>query len=436
MVKTLELSTEILKGKIIAVAVSGGRDSMALLHLFSKSDCNFFVVNLEHGIRGESSKRDSKFVQDFCTFNNIKFKSFSVDALSFAKENHKTVEQSARELRYQIFNQLLVSGECDFVALAHHQDDQAETILMRILRGTGLKGLRGIETLHDGYFRPLLNFSRSDINAYVKTNQIPYIDDETNNETDANRNFLRLEILPLIEKRYPAYRQTLSRLARNASEAEEYISNCARPVVKFSENAVRIVMPFPPLAIFKCEVMQGANALGIFQDIEECHFTALFNLQTAETAKQISLAHGLVAIKEPNSILLALEANFDSKKTVLFSELRFPSEINGCLFSHKLKPYTGEKLEVGELIFDLEKLPQSAILRYRDEGDQFTKFGGGTKSLGDFFTDRKIPLWERNRILVCADGNDILFIAGVEISDKIKVTNETTNIIKITKEKL
>ncbi|HKL93710.1 MAG TPA: tRNA lysidine(34) synthetase TilS, partial [Clostridia bacterium] len=134
MVKTLGLNAELLKEKNIAVAVSGGRDSMALLHLFSKSNLSFFAVNIEHGIRGEESLRDSKFVADFCQENGILIKSFSVDAPAYANQNHMTLEQSARELRYQIFDILLSSNECDLIALAHHLDDQAETVLMRILR--------------------------------------------------------------------------------------------------------------------------------------------------------------------------------------------------------------------------------------------------------------------------------------------------------------
>lgn len=447
MVKTLELNAELLKGKNIAVAVSGGRDSMALLHLFSKSNLSFFAVNIEHGIRGAESLSDSKFVADFCQKNNIRIKSFSVDALAFSSQKHMTLEQSARELRYQIFDSLLSFKECDLIALAHHLDDQAETVLMRILRGTGLHGLSGMEQSRKDYIRPLLNFSRSEIDDYIKNNNVPYVDDATNDNADPNRNFLRLEIFPQIEKRYPAYRETFSRLARNAHEADSFISSYAR-VPKYAYNdAVRICAPYPPSVVFKKEIMLGANALGVFQDIEECHFNALFELQTAQTSKQISLAHGLLAIKEPDSILLVKDNDFENIN-IPFNLQKLPLTIQGCLYRYTIQSVKDklnlgadtvdntDNLNSGELAFDGDKLPQNCTIRYRKEGDRFTKFGGGTKSLGDFLTDKKVSLFVRDRIPVCAEGNDIMFIFGVEISDKIKVTETTKNIIKITQEKL
>lgn len=435
MVKTLEPNFEKLLDKKIAVAVSGGRDSMALLHLFSKSSINFFAVNIEHGIRGEDSKSDSAFVAKYCTEQGICLKTFTVDAPLYATQNRMTLEQAAREVRYQVFGTLLRDKECDLVALAHHLDDQAETVLMRIFRGTGLRGLSGMAQSRKGYIRPILNCTREEIDDYIKSNNIPYVDDATNDEADANRNFFRLEIFPLIEKRYPAYRGALSRLARNALETDEFVLTQARLPKPAFRNAVRIDAPFPHNAVFKKEIMLCANALGVFQDIEECHYSALLELQNAQTAKQISLAHGLLAIKEPDSILIAKDSDVE-KLEIEFNPQKLPLIVSGNLFRYTFEVSNSSDSSNGTIVFDGDKIPNTCVLRYRKDGDRFTKFGGGTKSLGDFFTDKKIPFFLRDKILVCADNNDILFVAGVEISDKIKISDKTKNIVKLTQEKL
>jgi tRNA(Ile)-lysidine synthase len=138
----------------------------------------FFAVNIEHGIRGEASRNDSLFVEDFCIKNGVRLESFKVDALGFAKEKGLTVEQAARELRYNCFESLISGLKCNKVATAHHADDNAETLLMRAFRGTGVRGLAGISETREGkYIRPFLQVSREDIEEYVDENRIPYLED-------------------------------------------------------------------------------------------------------------------------------------------------------------------------------------------------------------------------------------------------------------------
>lgn len=467
-----------LSGKVVAVAVSGGRDSMALLDLFRKSKLNFFAFNVEHGIRGEESKSDSRFVEDYCKKRGIRFKGVSVDAISYSKKMRLTLETAARELRYSEFSNLLSAGECDFVALAHHEDDDAETILMRLCRGTGLKGLCGMEFSKRGYLRPLLGFSRQDIDDYIEKNSVPFVDDSSNLITDANRNFLRLEVVPLIEQRYPSFKRSLIRLKKNAAETEDFVSKFVREPERVYKYALKIALPFPHDAVLKREVLLAAQNLGVFQDIEETHLNTICALKENDTAKRINLKHGLTAYKEPDGILIALEDNFDkSERGFEMSE----QTINGGFYRYFVKSVSVEpsnneflklqklyknhfdedfniecqggekpfdlvsdstncgcllKFETSTLCFDGDKIPKNALIRYKKEGDTFTKFGGGTKSLGDYFTDKKITLYERERIPVLAVGSDILMIFGVEISDKIKITENTKRIFKVTKEKI
>ncbi len=433
MSKELTLDNEFFSNKTIALAISGGRDSMAMLHLFETSSLDFFVVNIEHGIRDENSKKDSAFVQTYCSQKNIRCFSHNVDALQFAKQNHLSVEQSARELRYSIFDFYLQSKQCDFVATAHHLDDQCETILMRICRGTGIFGLQGISQQRNGYIRPLLNFSREDIDNYVKSNNIPFVDDETNFCDEPTRNFLRINIFPKLKERFPQIESAFQTLSKNASEMADFTNSLAKQPIKVDENSFLISVPFSASPIFKREVVVCANCLGVFQDFENVNFEDLEKLQTAKNSTKINLPHNLIAIKQPNGILMFKDCpqiEFFKKFEDVLSELQNENSVcvAGITFlkSQPVEPH---------LKFDVDKIPENSVFRNRTNGDKISKFGGGTKSLGDFLTDKKIPVRQRENMIVLANQNDVLLVHNIEISNKIKTDDKTTNILFVLKER-
>ncbi|MDR2090512.1 MAG: tRNA lysidine(34) synthetase TilS [Clostridiales bacterium] len=232
-------------GDIAAVAVSGGVDSMCLLFALKKleKDLNFKVaaVNAEHGIRGQASVFDSGFVRGFCENAGIEFFGFSFDIPKIAAERGIGIEECAREERYGAFKRLFDGGKCTKIALAHHADDQAETIFMRILRGTGVSGLCGMKAQSDGIFgrqggamrenegrgeifiRPFLNFSRAEIEAFAREEGIPYVEDESNRDAAYTRNFIRNEVFPLIKGRFPGLAGALTRLGESAAEVFSYL---------------------------------------------------------------------------------------------------------------------------------------------------------------------------------------------------------------------
>ena len=210
------------RNKKIGIAVSGGVDSMVLLDLMSKQSKNIVILNVEHGIRGEISRRDTLFVKKYADNLGISGIFKSVDAISYAKEKNISIELAARELRYQFFDSLIQSGVVDEIALAHHLDDQAETILMRIFRGTGVRGLRGIVD-RLGYIHPLISITKADILEYALRNKIPFVDDHTNLESDYTRNYIRNEIMPLVKEKYNDVLSSFDVLSKNAIEIEDYL---------------------------------------------------------------------------------------------------------------------------------------------------------------------------------------------------------------------
>ena len=264
----------VFKNKIIGVATSGGSDSMALLHyMLSIKDKFFFNVialNVEHGIRGESSIADSLFVKDYCEKLNIPLLSYSVDAVSHSKEYKLSIEQSARILRYECFQKAISDGNCDFIATAHHQKDNAETILINLFRGTGLKGATGISNFDGKIIRPLLNTEKKEILAYLEEFKVPFVNDESNFSSDYTRNYLRLNVVPLIEKVFPEYDKSLTRFSSLVKEEDEFLDRLSEKALIKKGGCYYIDLDTEKV-LFKRACIIAFKALGIEKDWEKAH---------------------------------------------------------------------------------------------------------------------------------------------------------------------
>lgn len=456
MDKNLKIDIEKYRGHKIALALSGGRDSIALAQCLLDEKADFFAVNVEHGIRGESSLNDSRFVARFCDKNNIVLKRFSVNAPEYALQNALSVEQAARDLRYSVFNKLIDGKECDYVALAHHADDQTETILMRILRGTGIKGLAGMSAENGKFIRPFIGFGREEIDAFIKERGLEFVEDETNGDETYTRNFLRGE-LKRLKKRFPFINSSFARLSRNAAEIDGYLDSvCGEPFVLNENESAVSAESLSEKVLAKRLILKAAKAVGVFQDIEERHFELIFNLANSKNGARLDLAHNLTVYKEGERLIFARESDIKKGETssrVLLnkSDLSIGKRIffGGAVFSMS-ENGSGRKCGVPQatqavgscdnaayqwfkplLKASFDKLPDNAELRFRKEGDYIQKFGGGTKSLGDFLTDKKVPKRLREKIPVVASGSEILVTAGVEISNKLKIDEQTRNVLII-----
>jgi tRNA(Ile)-lysidine synthase len=216
----------------VAAAVSGGMDSMTLLHLLRERAAEWNItlcaVNIEHGIRGAESRRDSDFVRGYCADNGIPLYFEAADAPAYAAAHSGGIEAAARALRFAFFNRLIDGGVADRVALAHHSDDNAETVLLNLFRGGGARGLRGMEYVRDGRFvRPFLDVSRAMIADYADKNKIPYVTDSSNEDTAYNRNFIRREILPRVAARFNGAAGNIAAAARRIGRDNAFIEACA-----------------------------------------------------------------------------------------------------------------------------------------------------------------------------------------------------------------
>lgn len=420
----------IKSGDTIGIGVSGGSDSMALMYclhdLQEELEFELVGIHINHGIR-EESRDEAEFVVEKCKSLGIRVYKFKIDSIKIAKEKNISIETAAREGRYEIFRSLINRGVIDKIALAHHQSDQAETILMHIFRGSGISGARGMDPVRDGiYIRPMLTTSKKEIMDYIVNNNIDYVQDKSNQDTTYNRNFLRNVILPEIAKRYPNVENAIVSFGKTVTEDDEYINKSVfDDAVLYYKDMAKIPLSYfiYPNPVVNRLVIKVLKKIGLVKDFERVHIEMIKDLaKNGENGNKIKLPYSIVAFREYDYLTIVNKTKEEVEFSTPFKtgEMEVPNY--GKIIIKRTKNI-GEKENT--LYIDSKKIPKTAIWRYRQEGDIFTKFGGGTKKLKSYLIDKKIPVRLRKFIPVLADKNDILVIAGIEISDKVKIDNDS-----------
>lgn len=422
-------------GEVIGVGVSGGSDSMALLHYLAgvqeELDFEVVAIHINHGIR-EESRDEEEFVMTKCRELGVRAYKFKINSPKIAKEKNESIETAAREGRYDIFKSLIQRGVVDKISLAHHESDQAETILMHIFRGSGIAGARGMEPIRDGiYIRPMLNVSKKEIMNYVLDNNIDYVQDNSNFDNGYNRNFLRNVILPQICERWPGAESGIVSFGRTVSEDDDFINNYVQDSdVIYDDEIAKIPLTYftYPTSVLNRLLIKIFKRVGIQKDFEKKHIEMITDLaKNGENGSRVQLPFEVVAVREYNYLTLVNKLKNRPELRVPFGIGEIELENIGKIITKKAKTYESKP---NFLFIDIDKVPADAIWRYREDGDVFTKFGGGTKKLKSYFIDKKIPQRIRDYIPVLASGNEILVIGGIEISDKVKI-DENSKIASI-----
>lgn len=428
-------------GEVIGVGVSGGIDSMCLLHFLNehKNDLDIEVVaiHINHSIREESDD-DARFVVEKCKEMGVRVYKFTIDCPKIAKDKKVSLETAAREGRYGVFDALLRKDIVDKIALAHHQMDQAETILMHIFRGCGVSGAKGMDPIRDGvYIRPMLNVSKEDIKAYSAENSIEYVEDSSNKDNSFTRNYLRNVVMKDILKKWPNAVEAINNFANAVSEDDEYIKNALDTNALLVDDKI-VQMPcsyfYGSSAIYSRIVFKALSLIGVTKDIERKHIEMIKDLAThLENGKKIRLPYDITVSKEYD--YLTFENKYVEKpkmsKPLKCEEFDAPNFGKVCIKRVKVDSLIDENA----LYFDYRKVPKDARWRYREEGDIFEKFGGGTKKLKSVLIDKKIPVRLRDYIPVLADENEVYVIAGVAISEKVRIDSDIPTCYKMTVER-
>lgn len=422
------------RGDAVAVALSGGKDSMCLLHLLLKSKDELGItvkaINVEHGIRGEKSLSDSDFVAKECAILGVPLYFQRVDSLGFSSENGLSVEEAARILRYKVFQSAADEGFCNKIATAHHASDRVETTLFNIFRGASSLGAAGIpESSRNGLIvRPLLSLTRGEIDEYVKENSIPFVTDETNSDNAYSRNYIRNKIIPDIKEKFPSFETAVLRFADSLKDDNDYLLGEARKAIeqRNGEYSFSCDLPKP---VFSRAAITCMKSLGILKDYEKVHVDAVLSLKNEENGKSVDLPKGVVAVKDYGRITLYKKK---SKEEFCESFKLGTYEFAGRTYRFEKTTYSGQKRSDNRLIADFSKIPDGAVIRNRRLGDTFKKFGGGTKKLKDYLIEKKIPQREKDDLLLLCKGEKVVIICGIEISDAVKVDKDTEFVLQCT----
>ena len=439
------MDLNVFSGKKICVATSGGLDSTALLHYLKKREaaCGYVLCALhcEHGIRGEESLKDMRFVQNLCKEWGVPLFLFQEDCLQRAQREKSSVETAARAFRRDCYARLIGEGKADYIATAHHADDEAETVLFRIARGASLSGASGMRAQEGNLLRPFLDWSKDRLRAYAEENGLSYCTDNTNFSTEYTRNKLRLTVFPALEEAVAGAKENFARFAALAAEDDEYLYQKSRELLtENTANGGYIVAFCEEAPLFRRACLLAIKRLGVERDYTSVHLQSVFALQRSERGARIDLPQNVVAEKTQTGIALFLRTERTEISTETLLEKPFSeSGFEGGMYTVNVSqtPSLEEKCEGQILRIDLDKLPADAVFRFRREGDEIEKFGGGKKSLKKFFNEKKLPVSARAHwpLIASKETGEVYVVCGVEIEERIKITKDTVHALYITLKK-
>lgn len=418
-------------GMRVLCAVSGGPDSMALLHALGSlaADLHFTlcVGHVEHGIRKGRSKKDAAFVREHCQRADIPFFQRCVDAPALAAEQRLSLEDAARRARYEALFDMAEEAGADRIALAHHMDDQAETVLLHLFRGSAMSGFCGMRFFReDGVIRPMLGVRRAQVLAYCRERGIEYSMDETNTDTRHTRNGVRLKVMPAVEDLFPGAVNSIARTALILQDEEAFMRACAQEAAKACEDAAGALrageLLSRPVALTRRVALDWLKRHGDAARVEACHVEALLKLCAAGTGAALDVPggrarnnYGMIAWENPSSV------GADER------ELEIPGVtpvgdawIRATVLDTLPDDLTGHPAVYD--YFDFDVFPKKAAVRRRRTGDSFRPLGmRGTQKLKAFFINRRVPRAERDKVPVCALGSRVLWIAGMGLEDALRV---------------
>ena len=430
------------KNEKLIVGVSGGADSVCLLSLLCKlreeMAFDMTVVHINHGIRKEAIE-DAGFVEKMCLEYGVSFVLKEASVNDLAKQWNMSTEEAGRKVRYDVFAEVL-GAENGKIVVAHNQNDVAETVLFNLFRGSGSAGLGGIPVKNGRIVRPLLCFSREEIENYLEENQLKHCIDKTNLTDDYTRNKIRNHIIPYAEKEI--VKGSVSHIYNTANllkEQEEYlelqVQKELEKVTRFDKNGSVCSLDktaFLEMHIFmKKKIVHRLLCLmaGSQKDITAKHIESVLSLFEKEGMKFVDLPYNLQAKSEYGKVLIGKKEP-EGGKGVLESDLETAKGFTFRIFSAKMPDTVPEKTYTKW--FDYDKIEGSLVIRTRKEGDYLVmQDGQHRKSLSRYFIDEKIPKDKRDEILLLADGSHILWVIGGRISDNYKITEKTKQIIEI-----
>ncbi|MBC3886873.1 tRNA lysidine(34) synthetase TilS [Acetobacterium paludosum] len=447
-------------GDHILIGVSGGADSLALLYFLDKYkevfNVSIGVAHLHHGLRGEAADADEEFVRNFCQEKAIPFYSRQRNIPEIAVNEKISIEEAGRNERYDFFRTVAQENGYNRIALGHHINDQAETMLMRLIRGTGVKGVSGIKSSRNNfYIRPFLCLEKKEIVAYCEKNHLAYRTDATNFQKDYTRNKIRLDIMPMILEINPKAEIHFNEFTKIANEYEaffeKYVDRVQKQLVSRKDDVVYL-----DRELWLCEepVVQKEilrrlifEFKGSLKEIEYNHITAFYHLlKTDKTTWEIHFPHDILLMRRYDRVMVTNRQK-DMNQAVISPKLIIPGKTwifskEGIIleskimtqdeFRKKMSFFSKELENHSEKYFDYDKMNDNIYLRSRKSGDFFYPTGiSGKKTIKKYFIDKKIDRNLRDGIPLLAMNSEVLWIIGYAINGRCLADFNTKNILKV-----
>ena len=428
------------------VALSGGADSVALLCILDALGINISAAHCNFHLRGEESNRDEQFCVDLCQKMGIPLSRIHFDTLEYAQLHKVSIEMAARDLRYRYFAQLAKDLKADGICVAHHRDDNVETLLLNLLRGSGIDGLAGIAPQNGNILRPLLCISRQDILQYLKEKGQDYVTDSTNLEDDALRNKIRHHVIPLLQTLNPAASDNIALSAKYVRQACEMLSAMGGSQ-QHQEGTEEEENPQPnTLYINKVEVMQAASPefmlhhqIGSYGFHGDCIDSIIEAMEAQDGGVgKVWKSNGHMLAIDRDSLLITSLHHLEACQQE--RSFRIPEEGNYHIGNLQLRIKQYEKAadfqpskSARRITLDADKVNFPLVYRRTETGDRFQPFGmKGSKLVSDYLTDRKRSYLQKleQHVITHRDG-DIIWLVGERTSEKTKITEQTQTILEI-----
>jgi len=414
----------------ILLGVSGGIDSMVMLHLFQKTGFNFAVAHCNFGLRGEESDGDEEFTKSYCNKNGVVFHTTKFSTAQYATDKSVSIQVAARELRYGYFNELCREHGYTKIAIAHNMNDSAETVLLNLIRGAGMRGLTGIRPVHGNIIRPLLFATRPEIENYSKQLGISYREDSSNATVKYRRNFVRHRVIPLLQEINPSAVETIFDSANHITEAiglvDRQLNEIRRKVVSFGKGAV----------LFSVEELKREPAARIFL-VEELRLygfsgnmaNQVYDLLDSIPGKHVdSPTHTM--LKDRDYLILSAKIStsdvmVEVGENCTHIELPLPMRFERLVGANACSDPRVAVLDYSQLKFPL-------TIRRWQPGDRFIPLGmNGFKKVSNYLVDCKIPLCEKGKVFVLLSGGEIAWVVGYRMDERFKITNKTAEACRI-----
>ncbi|MDP1621940.1 MAG: tRNA lysidine(34) synthetase TilS [Bacteroidales bacterium] len=432
----LEVQKLFSRQERVLLAVSGGIDSTVMAHLFYKAKLQFFIAHCNFGLRGEESDEDLEFVKTMSIYFNVPFFSEKFDTSGFAAQNGISTQMAARDLRYTWFEKIRRENKFDYIATAHHLDDQVETFLINLIRGTGIAGLHGIPVKNGKVIRPLMFAFRRDIEQYAAKNKLSYRTDQSNNEIKYLRNKIRHEIVPLMCGINPEFTNVLTESIRRIGDFEQIgndvLDKWCKEILKPDGQDyfidIKQLLSVTPIESYAWRLLSpfGFNETQIINilDCLDKQYRTIFlsaDYQLVKERKRLVIRWLTPKIPDQTRIIDSfVEKKMISKPLKLvFSRIKDPKKFT--------IPVSGNIASL-----DFSKLQFPLLLRKWRHGDSFYPLGmKKRKKLSDFFIDQKFSLRDKEQTWLVCSGNDIIWIVGHRIDHRFRVTSATREILCI-----